>query len=800
MIYKKIFPIAALLTFFTLLTCPIQARTFQQEHHLVEKIEILSGLPSDPAEKQFDSQIRMKLKTREGDFFSQAAFDADLKLLIQEYDRIEPILQQDGDKVKVILKVWPKPQIREIRWEGNAKLSTDQLQSELNVRQGTPLDRQQFNQAFHALKTHYVKQGYFEVHLHYEIIYSEDEKMVDIVIHVQEGRSGRIKRIDFAGFTREEESAVTEMMVTKEYNFFLSWLTGSGVYNDEMIQHDTFVILNYIQNQGFADAQVSIDVEEARQPHRVILKISLNRGAQYFLGKFSIKGSSLFSEEELLDSLCCEAGDPFSPEILHRCTQKITDRYGDLGYIDVLVNYDAKIAEAPHTYDVEISIDEGKPYYVGMIKVLGNSTTQTRVILHETLLIPGELFSLKKLQLTEARLLNVGFFKNVNVYAVKSESCALLPGNYRDVHIEVEEMNTGHLGASFGFSSSESMFGSIDLTERNFNAAGLRDVLSEGFRALRGGGEFFHMNLTLGNKAGNYGVSWTKPYFRDTPWSVGFDLERSFNEAISKDYDIHSTGLTLHATYGLNAFTRVRAHYRIKYSKIHIDEDDDDEDDEKNKEKDKEAEKRKKQASNDGLISALGVSWIYDSTNSPVYPTSGLKSKIEAEVAGLGGDWRFLSVGYRNSYYYDLGLAVFKLRGDAYFIQPIGSTGPHNIPLDERFFIGGEWEVRGYRPYRLGPKFGDDKDEPTGGISMQFFSAEICKQVFSRADAFAFFDTGSVSMDRWRIGPFFHSVGVGSRVKLLDGAPPVTIGIGFPLNRKSNSDVKKVFISMGGKF
>ena len=52
---------------------------------------------------------------------------------------------------------------------------------------------------------------------------------------------------------------------------------------------------------------------------------------------------------------------------------------------------------------------------------------QTRVIFHEILLVPGEVFNIEKLQKTEERLRNIGYFKHVNVYAVKSEG-ALWPG------------------------------------------------------------------------------------------------------------------------------------------------------------------------------------------------------------------------------------------------------------------------------------------------------------------------------------------------------------------------------------
>jgi outer membrane protein insertion porin family len=761
------------------------------ENQIVGKLDIVIATESLGASRTGE-MIKARLKTREGDIFSQTAFDNDLKMLIQDYDRVEPFVELSEGKIYITLKIWAKPTIRTIRWEGNRRLKSSKLQSELGIRQGSVFDRQQFNKAFHQLKTYYIKEGFFEAQLDYDIEYDPSCNEVDVVIRLEEGRAGKIKRIVFCNFTKCEEEELLEMMATKKYNFFLSWLTGEGLYSDEMIQHDKFVILSYLQNHGFADARVDIDVCEANENNRINLYIKVDRGAKYYFGNVSIEGNELYSEDEILECLLIKSGCPFSPEKIHQSIEKITNKYGRCGYIEAVINYEPKLSESECVYDIKLSIDEGDQYRVGMIKVMGNCSTQTKVILHETLLIPGEVFNLEKLKITEARLCNIGYFKHVNVYAVKSEGDSVLPGNYRDVHIEVEEANTGHLGAFFGFSSAENVFGGVNITERNFNARGLCHFWQDGFRGLRGGGEYAHFTISIGSKTSSYVLSWTKPHFNDTPWAVGFDIEKGYNQYIADDYEIYTYGFNIHGHYQYNPFLKVGIHYRLKYADIHVDDDDDDVDN---------CKKLKKQARNDGLISAVGLTWLYDSTNHPVKPSRGLKSRIEGEIAGLGGDRSFVSVGYLNSYYYDLwGCGVLKFRGDLKFIQPIGETNADDIPLDERFFLGGDNTVRGYQSYRLGPKFCGEDDNPKGGISMQLFSIEYSKQVFSFFDPFIFIDTGSLSMDKWTFSKFYHSAGYGARVKLLEGMPPLTLGMGYPFNPKHNGDVKKFFISVGGKF
>lgn len=784
------------LAIFLILSCSsLSAYTTDIETQTVGGIEVTLGASSnDPC------NVLSRMKTKRGDFFSQTTFDTDLKMLVGDYDRIEPSVESVDGQIFIHIKVWPHSTIRSITWKGNDRIKSKKLQKELNIACDSKFDRQDFNAAFHAVKAHYVKKGFFEAELDYAVLPLDNSNEVDICITINEGRAGSIKNIHFEKFTCEERNCILNMMVTKKYDLLFSFMDGRGVYNDEMILHDQFQIINFLQNKGYADANVDIKIVESCNDDRIVLCITADRGQRYCFDDITIKGNAIYSTEELMNITPICKGDPYSPDKVHNSLRAITNYYGQCGYIDTSVNYIPEAVEGECCYKIHIDIEEGDKYYVGLIKVIGNYCTQTKVILHETLLVPGEVFNLEKLLITERRLANIGYFENVNVYAVKSEDGCALPGNYRDVIIEVCETSTGNIGASLGFSTVENLFGSINLTECNFNIKGLRCLSRDGLCALRGGGEYAHLSLSIGAKSLSYGLSWTKPYFNDTPWSFGFDLDRSVKEYISNNYDIRAVGLNLHATYECNAFMRVGTHYRVRYTDVHTDGD-------QTGESEKEAE------ASDGMISALGYSWRYNTTNHPIFPTRGLKSRAEFEVVGLGGHSHFLSFAYLNCWYYNLwDKAVFKLRGDVRFIQPMWGQELDEIPLDERFFLGGDNTIRGYHSYRLGPKFDKpdaknsgevkvDNEDPKGGISMQLFSAEICKPLFGCGDVFAFFDVGALSSNTWDCGYLYLSSGIGARIQVFgNGSPPLMVGYGWPINPTSSSDIKRFFITVGGKF
>lgn len=793
-IYFVCFSVFALITSYDL-----QAYSPLYDNLVIEKINV--EIVNVPADYYFNKQaVLAKIKTREKDLFSQSDFDNDLKVLSCEYDRVEPIVDIVNDNIHITIKLTPKPLVRGIFWHGNERITNKCLREELKINSCSVFDRLEFNKAFHKLKTYYVKKGFFEVELDYEIILDAQTNEVDIHIHIQEGRAGRIQKIHFLNFTTDEEDELCEKMLTKTYSFFFSWINDQGTYNEDMVQQDQFTILNYLHNRGYADARVYIDITEAKECDRIILTIVADKGQRYYFDKLTIEGNTIICAQDIFNTFCIRPGAPYSPEKLAETVQNITNLYGRFGYIDTIVNYEPINGCEDYLYNVNFTIEEGEQYRVGLIKVIGNCSTQTNVILHETLLYPGEIFNTEKLQKSEERLRNVGFFKYVNVYAVKSDSPCLLGDNYRDVQIEVEETNTGQFGASLGFSTVENIFGSFSVTENNFNYKGLGCLWSKGLKGLRGGGEYAYFNAKIGAKSRAYTFSWTKPYFMDTPWSVGFDIERSSNRYLSKDYDINAWGLTLRAGYEINAFLRFGWHYRLRDSDVHVDDDGSSSSSSPSTSAlASSSDSLEEEAHVGGLISASGVSLNYNSTDHPVEPCSGFRSRLEAEYAGIGGDHHFFGFAYTNAYYIPLGNKdVLKFRADFRFLQQVMGTKPNHIPLDERLFLGGDNSIRGYRPYKLGPRF--KGGAPSGGLSMQIYSIEYSKKINKRLDGFTFFDAGHLSQHNWHFGRISTSVGLGVRMKIFEGVPPLTMGFGFPLDPQSRGEVRRFFMSVGGKF
>ncbi len=766
---------------------PIAAEVYETRR--VDRIEIQAE--NLPPGTSFDPRpVLDKMKTKVGEPFYQQIFDIDLKVLSEDYDRIEPQIDVHDTTVSLTIKVWLRPTIRKITWQGNSHIKSSTLQKELGIKGNRTFNRVEFNKKFNQVKEYYVKKGYFESQLSYTIQPIPDSQDVDIVIDVVEGRAGIIDDIVFSGFTDEEKSKILEMIYTKKYNLFTSWMTNQGVFNEEMIEHDRLTILNVLQNEGYADAKVDLQITNSEKEGRIVITLTAEHGVIFHFGTvtFSVTGDQnhLFTNEEIKRLFLIHEDDLYSPDKMRATADAIKELYGRKGYIDTNVQFETELSPDKPVYNVHFDIEVGSVYKIGLIRVIGNEQTQTHVILRESLLVPGETFNSAKLKSTQERLQNIGYFKNVNVYPVRSQDDQLLGDNYRDVYIEVEETTTGHASLFFGLSSGDGGFGGLDVTETNFNYKGLRHLPKKGVSALRGGGEYAHAKLQIGNKQRSYLMSWMTPYFRDTLWRVGFEaLLTQKSHLQAKDYEIDSIGGSLFASYPLSAYWTVGTKYRIKYADI----------DPKHNISKKEEETKK----GTGTTSAISASLNYDSTDSIMKPHNGLRTYLEAEFAGVGGKFSFLKYSYVNTFYQELWRhGIMKYRWEAKFIQPIWWTNSaDDIPESERFFLGGENSVRGYRAFALGPKF--PSGDPQGGITSSVLSVEYLHEIFSIVDGFLFIDAGSISLGKFQITEYQMSYGLGVRVEIMNRVP-ITVGYGIPVNPKHHSQVHKFFFSMGGQF
>jgi outer membrane protein insertion porin family len=180
--------------------------------------------------------------------------------------------------------------------------------------------------------------------------------------------------------------------------------------------------------------------------------------------------------------------------------------------------------------------------------------------------------------------------------------------------------------------------------------------------------------------------------------------------------------------------------------------------------------------------SAISISPSVDTVDDYFNPRRGGKHSLFLQNAGgiLGGDNYFVKGVGQTSWFFPLPLyTTLNLRAQVGVIQGYGGR---EVPIYEKFYVGGINTVRGFEYGKAGPV--DVNDEPIGATKMVVFNAEF---IFPLSRALGlrgalFFDVGK-GFDKWsEMTPFRFGAGPGIRWYSPFG--PIRIDFGFNLNPK----------------
>ncbi len=141
-------------------------------------------------------------------------------------------------------------------------------------------------------------------------------------------------------------------------------------------------------------------------------------------------------------------------------------------------------------------------------------------------------------------------------------------------------------------------------------------------------------------------------------------------------------------------------------------------------------------------VSKIGPSYVYNTVDHPIFPTSGTRYTFNVDLAGLGGNVNFVNPRAEGIWYIPLNRRTsFGFRAQVEYIRPLGSTTI--LPIFERLFLGGEYTIRGFDIRTVGPR-----DPATGlvlgGNKSLLFNAEYLINIAGPVRLVLFADAGQV--------------------------------------------------------
>jgi outer membrane protein insertion porin family len=751
-----------------------------QEYPKVNEVRVeFDGFKSVSEEFVFSN-----VQLRRGMNYNTALVDQSIRTLYGtgHFEFVEVKVENSDDgSVDVIFEVIPKYTIERITYSGNQKYKEGRLSSKAELEAGVPLDEYQVSEAADKVEAYYVKKGYPDVTVDYRIQRNEATGYAVVLFDIDEGSNVKIKGLLFEGNSVIEDKELAEVLETQQTDW-LSWLTGSGRFDEVKFKEDLELLRIYYRNQGYLDVVIDADdvVLDFKADEQLYITIPVTEGELYTVGKLSIDNATIFTTSELLGAVETASNDPFSPEKVDAAASAVREYYTSRGYLDAGVRAERVPNMNTRAIDVIFRVRESEKFYVESIKVEGNTITKTRVIIRELALRPGDVFDLKRMATSENRLRNTRYFGDVRM----NPEATNVPGR-RDLSVTVSEGRTGNFTFGAGFGSVESAVVYFELTQGNFDLFNYRS-------GFRGDGQKFRFRASLGSTSNEVLIAFEEPWLFEQRLAFGVELFHTESDYNSSDYNELRTGFELYLRRRLFELVEARMSYRFEMVEIFdVDFGPDlvGDNSDGSRPNDGIADVYQAADGETDVVSKIGLSLLRDTRNSLMFTRSGNRTTLSSELAGIGGDVNYLKLEARTAQFiptfdkYDQTLSIIGRIGTA---SPYGDS--EDVPFYDRFYLGGPDSLRGFEHRDVGPRDSDDDEEAVGGNSYGMLSFEYGFRLAEPLGLVAFYDWGFVNESDYDFSPsgYASNWGIGARIILMGS--PLKLDLGFPLTVPDNAE------------
>jgi outer membrane protein insertion porin family len=617
--------------------------------------------------------IRTRLQFAKGSAYDPAKVDQSIKALFATGIFSDVHIERRGTTVYV--RVVENPIVSAVSFEGQRAIDKPKLEPLVHLKPRLRYTAARAHADTVRLREFYRRQGRLATTIESKTV-DRGEGRVDVVYLIREGEVTKIDSISFVGNRAFSPSQLRDVISTSQSGW-LDILKSAAFYDPERIDRDKELLRRHYLKNGFPDSRVrAAEAVKNAEGTGYGITFTVEEGERYVFGAVTFDSKLPGVDTGALQSsVAIKPGSTYNLETVDKSVEALSLALSDKGHAFARVKAVPKRHAAGRTMDIGFLIAEGPRVHVERIDVVGNKKTKDFVIRREFRVAEGEPVNAFLIERGRKRVRALGFFKSVDV----THKTGSAP-DQTVLTIEVVEDESNNLSFGVGYSMAEGVAGDISLTERNF----------------LGNGQWLRLNLAGSLTRLQADIGFTEPRFLGTNLAAGFDLfYKDVDYTTQASYQSQKIGGTLRLGYPINEQWSTGVNYTFVRNQIH--------------DVGSAASAAIKEAvpgfpnatSTTYYTSSVGYSLAYDTRDNKKRPSSGVYYTVAQDLAGLGGDVRFIrSVGEARGYYAvsDDVTAMGRATGGI-----ITGWGGQDVRLLDLFYRGGE-TVRGFATAGIGPR------------------------------------------------------------------------------------------------
>ncbi len=620
-----------------------------------------------------------------GSTASDAKLDKSLKQLYAT-GLFEDVSLNIKDNGLLVIKVVENPVINKVLFDGNDKVDDSMLETEVQLKPRSTFSRSRVQEDVQRILEVYKRTGRYAVVVEPQII-KRDQNRVDLIFNINEGPLAAIDKINFIGNRHYTDDDLASEIMSKESRWYRIF-SSSENYDPEKTNYDKELLRRFYLKRGYADFRVISAVAELSPDKKsFVVTYVLDEGNRYKVRSTNITSDiAEVKTAELTGELELNTGDWYNSDKVEKTVSALTEELGKKGFAFVDVEPELTKDMANGEIDITYHISEGQRIFVDRINITGNTRTHDKVIRREFRIDEGDAFNTSKIRDSRRNVENLDYFSKVNIDTVPTDD------NKADINVNVEEKSTGSFNVGVGYSTVNGALIRTGISENNF----------------RGLGQRVGFDVGISQRAQEYNMSFTEPYFLNRRLRAGFDLFRTEEDYQDEgSYDSETNGGRLRLGWNYTDDLSQQFRYTLRQDEI--------------RNVDSTASPYIKEEAGKYINSSVGQTLVYDKRDSAINPKEGYFLSFGNDVAGVGGDEKYLKFDTKAYQYYTFAdYYTVKLFANAGYITGYGNE---DVRLSNRYYLGGS-TLRGFDVAGIGARDKNTKDA-LGGNWMIYSGSEL---------------------------------------------------------------------------
>ncbi len=628
----------------------------------------------------------------------------------------------------------------------------------LNIQEVFVFNKETFLLFKNVIRDFFRKNGYYFNRVSFSERKNKKKRTIDLYYGIIKGSKVTVKNIILKGNMPFSRSKIFSFMKTHPSAFF-----SPQYFFKKRLSNDIANIVNFYNNEGYLSAKVSSKLSFSKDKKSVVIFISIKKGIRTYVKHILLSGLPPKVKKIVAGHFKSMLNKPFRIIKANEDKSRISTAEVNYGYVFSTVRLKTAYTKDKSGVDLYYIVKSGPQVVIKKIFVSGNTITKTSYIRSLILFKPAQIYNQAEIIKTQNDMYKTGIFNSVNIALQNPKR----EKKFKNIIVKVKDARPVSLSFGAGYGTYTRYRGFIQVDDDNLFGSGKSLLMRFSKSAIYTTILFSYYDPAIYNYRG-----------------LSFNANGLDSDIITLNYTLHKEGTSFSLIRKFNNHLHGLISYSMFYNVL--------------------------SGLNQGAeitprdtgftrVSAVGVAMIYDTRNNIFNPVSGDLTSLKLTYSSFMIESQinfarlffhteeFIPFIYNTVFEYSLRLG---------YIKPLAPTT--QVPINERFFLGGRTTVRGFPQDSIGVM--NSYGYPVGGDIMENYNLQLNIPVYKNFNFFIFQDGGNVFLTPSDIRPLALYKSAGAGIMYISPIGPISVSYGYILTKEPYWPIGGINFTIGTSF